>query len=131
MILGIGNDIVDISRFNNVLNRKSSSFLSKYFLPSEIVHANAHKVKFIEKIASAWAVKEATAKALGTGIAMGVRLQDIELLRNASGSPSVRLHNHAHTVAKQLANGGEYCIFVTVSHDAHMVCAMVILQKQK
>ncbi len=131
MILGIGNDIVDISRFNKVLTTHRKKFLTKYFLPNEIAYACMYKTKFTEKMASAWAVKEATAKALGTGIDQGVTLQDIELVRNTGGVPAVVLHHTAHQVAKTISGDSTYDIFVSVSHDGNMAFATVILQKQK
>ena len=131
MIYGIGNDIVDLKRLNNMLDKYSSQFLLKYFTPNEIAYAQSYTTKFTEKVASAWAVKEATAKALGTGIASGVRLQDIEVIRTQNGKPNIKLHGVAHTVAQDLVQNKQYNILVSISHDAHLVFTTVLIQSNK
>lgn len=128
MIYGIGNDIVDLARFKNILDKHSSQFLSKYFSTGEITYAQSHTKKFTEKIASAWAVKEATAKALGTGIASGVCLRDIELTHAENGKPYITLYGIAHNKAQKLAHDQQYDILVSISHDAGLIFATVLIQ---
>lgn len=129
MILGIGNDLVQLSRIQRILEQYPHKFLHKYFLESEITYAQKTPHRMAEKIASCWAIKEATAKALGTGIIHDITLNSIELVRLHTGAPHVVLHAGSHNQATRLANGEKYDILSTVTHDAGMVLATVVVSK--
>ena len=92
MIIGIGNDIIAVSRIKQTLEKFGDTFLSKHFSGAEIDYAgNKQGDNYYQSIASAWAAKEAVAKALGTGIVGDITLSSISLCRNENGAPYVEL----------------------------------------
>jgi len=103
-IIGIGTDIVEISRIakmsDNTRERLARRVLTKdeykrFVTMSQVSFNNATSY-----LAKRWAGKEATAKALGTGIANGVSFQHIEIVTLASGQPTLILSNRALEVAQ-------------------------------
>ena len=131
MIIGIGNDIVTIKRIENSVKKFGDKFLNKYFTDNEISYAKAKKGKnYYTSIASAWAVKEATAKAMGTGISNDITLSSISLNRDSNGKPFVILKNGALNKLNLLSDCKNYRIFVSITHDAGLVCAVVIIETE-
>lgn len=110
MIIGIGNDIVEIERILKVIKRPR--FLEKYYSQQEIdlYHRRGDK---IEILAGNFAVKESVSKVFGTGI-VGFGLKDIEVLRDDLGKPYVVLHNEAKNIAALL---NITKLFVSISHS--------------
>ena len=95
MIVGIGTDIVEISRV--VEASEKNRFIEKFFTYNE------RKIfdKKRNSIAGNFAVKEAVAKMFGTGI-RGFELRDVEVLRDELGKPYVVLHNKANAIATEM-----------------------------
>ena len=121
-ILGIGVDIVEIERFNGVIERQGQAFLDRLFLPSEQAYCHPHR-HAARCYAARFAAKEAVAKALGTGIGAELRWLDIELCRKATGEPFVVLHGIGAETARRLGIGE---ILVSLSHSDHSAVANVI-----
>ncbi len=97
MIFATGLDLCDIRRVEKLLARgeaHAARFMRKYFTAAEIAYAQT-KTKPAATLAKRWAAKEACAKALGTGIGGGVRLQDIEVVLDGNGKPSITLYGAA------------------------------------
>ena len=129
MIIGIGNDIIAVSRIKQTLEKFGDTFLSKHFSQSEIDYANNKSGEnYYQSIASAWAVKEAVAKALGTGIVGDITLSSISLCRNENGSPYVELTGGALNKIQSLSGDKKYRIFVSISHDGGMAMAVCIIE---
>ena len=97
MLLGIGSDIVDIERIERLLQRHGTRFTERIFTPQERERAES-QAKPAASYAKRFAAKEACAKALGTRIAEGISWQEIEVINNSKGQPSL----HLTGVAKQL-----------------------------
>lgn len=97
MILGIGNDLTDIRRIESSITRFGDRFLNHVFTPAERAFAEQRKEAkaYYGTYAKRFAAKEAAAKALGTGIAEGISLLDIEVCSHPSGQPFLRLHRKA------------------------------------
>ncbi|HBH26410.1 MAG TPA: holo-[acyl-carrier-protein] synthase [Rhodospirillaceae bacterium] len=93
MILGLGHDVVGVARVARVLARHPR-FAAKHFTQQERAYCDARPDR-PAAYARRWAAKEAAAKALGTGIAHGVHLRDIEVTRGADGTPALALHGGA------------------------------------
>ena len=129
MIIGIGTDIIEVSRIEKTLSDFGDVFLEKYFSNEERLYAESKKTNKAQALASAWATKEAVGKALGTGISGDITLKSISLSRNQNGAPSVTLINGADRYAKSLTNGNSYKTFVSISHDGGMVNAFVVLEE--
>lgn len=75
MILGIGNDIIDIRRIEKTLDRYGERFLSRVFTDVERVKSD-RRAQRAASYAKRFAAKEACAKALGTGLRHGVYWRD-------------------------------------------------------
>lgn len=97
MILGIGNDMVDIRRIEALLERFGSRFERKIFSPREQAHAaRASGARAAAATyAKRFAAKEAFAKAIGRGIGT-IKWQEIEVGNLPSGQPELRLSGEAH-----------------------------------
>ncbi len=113
MILGIGTDIVEISRFNHLI--PLNSFMEKCFTPQEIKYINNRA----QSAAACYAAKEAYSKALGTGI-RGFSLKDIEIFHDELGKPYIKAYNQAATKGN---------IFLSLSHSKDLATAFVIIEK--
>ena len=129
MIIGIGNDIIAVSRIKQTLEKFGDTFLNKHFTQSEIDYAGKKQGEnYYQSIASAWAVKESVAKALGTGIVGDITLSSISLCRGENGKPYVELTGGALNKIQSLSGGKKYRIFVSISHDTGMAFAVCIIE---
>ncbi len=86
MILGIGNDIVEIARIKGILQRHPEKFLYRVFTPYEQEYCLKRRDPALP-LAGRFAAKEAVAKALGTGFSRGITWLDIEVNQDACGKP--------------------------------------------
>lgn len=116
-IVGVGLDLVDVERFAQVLRRRPR-VLNRLFTSREIADAN-HRP---ERLAARFAAKEATWKVLGVGLG-AVRFRDVEVCRDPSGAPSLRLSDGAARRGDEL---GVNSWLVTLSHSALSAGAVVI-----
>src|ERR1700751_5118024 len=90
MILGIGSDMVDVTRIARVVERHGERFLNRIF--TEIERSRAERrANRVETYAKRFAAKEACAKALGTGLRRGVFWRDMGVVNLAGGKPSLKL----------------------------------------
>jgi holo-[acyl-carrier protein] synthase len=113
-----GVDLLDIGRFQHVLDRHGQRFLDRIFTLREQDYCG-HRVA---ELAARFAAKEAVMKALGTGV-RGIGWREIEVLANARGKPIVLLHGKAMRRANAI---GMREIEVSLSHERDLTCAMVI-----
>ena len=74
MILGIGNDLINIERIENTLTKFGNRFVSRVFTTVEI-EKSENRFKRSASYAKRFAAKEAVTKALGTGLSNGVFLK--------------------------------------------------------
>ena len=100
------------------------ALLERLFTPSEIAYCERHRNR-AERFAGRFAAKEAAMKALGTGWARGVRWVDIEVVREPSGKPTLKLSGATRAIADQL---GVKNIAVTITHDGNTALAQVIFE---
>ncbi len=103
MIIGTGNDLIDIRRIEKTLERFGDRFIKRCFSPVEIAKAERRRAAgtHIATYAKRFAAKEACSKALGTGFFLGVYMRDISVENDPLGKPVLRLSNGA---AKRLAD---------------------------
>ncbi len=118
MILGVGTDIIDIRRIRSAAERER--FLTRYYTEKEILACKGSAAS----LAGNFAVKEAVAKALGTGFHLFFP-RDIEVLRNKEGKPMVKLHEGAAEVFSRM--GGRN-LQVSISHEANYAVAFVVVE---
>lgn len=120
MIVGIGNDIIEIERVKRACEKEN--FLKRIYTEKEIA-LFAGKA---QSLAGNFAVKEAVAKAFGTGFT-SFTPKDIEVLRNEQGKPYVKLTGQAKRIAGEL---GVKKIFVSISNLEHLASAVAVLEKE-
>lgn len=118
MIIGIGNDIIEHYRIERACRR--DAFLSYTYTEKEMELIR----KNMKHAAGNWCVKEAVAKVLGTGF-NGIGIKEIEVLRDESGKPYVRLYGKAEKRAEELAIKK---IFVSISDTKEYVTAVAIAE---
>lgn len=100
MTVGLGVDIVEIARMRSVMER-TPSFVSRVFTEGERAYCDA-KANPATHYAARFAAKEAVCKALGTGILVdGMRMTDVEVVRDNRGKPAVSLHGKAAEIAHE------------------------------
>lgn len=124
MIVGIGVDIVQVSRVKKVLDRHQQRFVERILHPNELaVYANHRQP--LAYFAKRYAAKEALAKALGTGIAKGVNFFEIETQLDELGKPHLILHGTTLEKATQL---GVKQLFISLSDEQDYAVANVVLE---
>jgi len=123
MIVGIGLDLVDVSRLRVQL--ASGAFQRRAFTPAELA-AGAGTHDPAEHLAGKFAAKEALMKALGAGLAQGLTFAEIEILADKSGVPQARLSGQAR---ERLAALGVSRIYLSITHTAGLAAAVVVLEK--
>lgn len=112
MIIGLGTDIVEISRIAQMIERHGEHFLNRIYTTDEITYCQKRKHSY-EAFAGRWAAKESVMKVLGTGFIKGIGWQDIEVLSQQSGKPVVHLRGSTSEFADQL---GISEVLITISH---------------
>jgi len=122
MILGIGIDLVKISRIQEMLDRWGNRFLNRVFTPSEIMTAQKKKNQHIP-FSGLFAVKEAVLKGFGIGFQMGVGWQEIEVSHDNLGKPVITLLGKVQQIAREQRVSD---IFVSISHDGDYAIAQVL-----
>lgn len=114
----IGVDIVEIERVACSIDRFGDRFLRRVYTLQELTYCNGRATS----LAARWAAKEATAKALGTGIG-AISWHDIEVVSDANQRPSLYLHGAAAALAAQL---GLQTFSVSLSHAKEYAVAFVV-----
>jgi holo-[acyl-carrier protein] synthase len=89
MILGLGNDLIDIRRIEKTLVRFGERFLDRIFTEAERQRAERRPMTRAATYAKRFAAKEACSKALGTGFRRGVFWRDLGVVNLPSGQPTL------------------------------------------
>lgn len=95
MIIGIGVDIVQVKRVQEVLSRNGEAFLHRILTPREVERLRHRKRRIAETVAGRFSAKEACSKALGTGIGEALSFHDMEILSDELGRPRLYLSPEA------------------------------------
>ena len=117
----VGIDVIEIARIEHVLNKFGDRFLRRIYTPRE----RERYGRRVSELAARFAAKEATMKALGTGI-RGVRWRDIETLPNRRGKPILTLHE---TAARRADLLGLTNWSISLTHSRTEAMAIVIGSK--
>lgn len=120
-MIGIGTDILTISRMTAVWDRQGERLLERLLHPDERARVVADNPRALAK---AFAAKEAVAKALGTGFRQGVRWCDIETGRDDLGRPTVTLHGAARD--RMVSLGGSQ-VLLSLSDERDTVVAFAVI----
>lgn len=116
MILGVGTDLIEISRVRKACEK--DSFVMRTFTDMESRQAKGSA----SKLAGSFAVKEAVAKALGTGFRTFMPI-DVEVLRDHLGKPYVRLYGGAK---KRFEDMGMERIEVSITNTPEYAMAFAV-----
>lgn len=125
MIFGTGVDIVDISRFERLLEEGNVRLFERLFTPHEVEYC-AGKAHSAQHYALRFAAKEAFLKACGLGLREGLTWHDVEVVNDTLGKPELRLHGKAQQIFTDMDLSK---IFVSLSHDGNFAVAMVVLER--
>ncbi len=118
-----GVDVVECARLARSVDRFGDRFLERVFTPGERAYASSSSKRRIEHLAARFAAKEAVLKAIGTGWRSGIAWTDVEVVREASGRPLVRVSGEAGRVASSLGVTGWA---LSLSHTPSVAMASVI-----
>ena len=118
MLIGIGTDILSISTIKPLINTLSDPFFTKTYTPNEMNLICSREVP-LYSFATRFAGKEAVFKCLSAH-GNAIRLNEIEILENEIGQPTVTLHRNAKAIADQK---GITQILISLSYDTDYAVA--------
>ncbi len=122
MIIGIGTDIAEVQRIAKSI--ENISFKEKVFSKNEIIYCES-KANKAESFAARFAAKEAFFKSLGTGWRGGMAFNEVEVMNDELGKPSLHIIG---TTAEIIKDKNIKTIHVSLSHVKDMAMATVILE---
>jgi len=123
MIVGLGLDVVEISRIEKAHDRFGEAFSRRILTPAELASRVGRNP--ILTLAGCFSAKEAAVKALGTGFTGGITFQCLEVLPDALGRPVLRLSGPAAARARQI---GATSFHVSLTHDRGLAAAVVVAE---
>jgi holo-[acyl-carrier protein] synthase len=127
VIIGLGNDIVDIRRIEKTLERYGERFIGRVFTDIER-QKSERRARRGASYAKRFAAKEACAKALGTGLRRGVYWRDMGVINLPSGRPTLKLTGGAALQLEAITpDGFEARIDLTLTDDFPLAEAVVII----
>ncbi len=126
MILGLGNDVIDIRRIERTLDRFGERFLARVFTEEERRKAE-RRANRAATYAKRFAAKEACAKALGTGFRRGVFWRDLGVVNLPSGRPTMRLTGGARKRLDEITPEGMVAQIDLTLTDDHPTAQAIVL----
>ncbi|NOX96395.1 MAG: holo-ACP synthase [Alphaproteobacteria bacterium] len=127
MIIGLGNDLIDIRRVEKTLKRHGERFTKRVFTEIEQEKSDRRHNR-AASYAKRFAAKEACAKALGTGLSRGVFWRDMGVVNLPGGKPTLELTGGAAKMLAQITpEGHEPDIHLTITDDFPLAQAIVII----
>ncbi len=128
MIIGIGTDLIEIERIENIYDKYKEKFLNRVFSKEEIKYSQSKnkKQEIIKSLSARFAAKEAFSKALGTGFRDGINMKDISVSLDEYGKPDINVEGKSVELMKNMGING---IHVSLSHVKDYATAMVVLEK--
>lgn len=127
MILGLGNDIIDIRRIEKSIDRFGERFLNRIFTPLERRKSD-RRANRAASYAKRFAAKEACSKALGTGFRRGVFWRDMGVVNLPSGKPTLALTGGALKRLQEITPPGMQAqIDLSITDDDPQAQAIVII----
>lgn len=123
-VAGIGTDLTKISRFSRFLEQEKTALLERLFTISERDYA-MQKRNPAPHLAARFATKEAFLKALGLGLRDGISWQDMTVVHDELGKPSLQLRGRAREIFDQRSLS---MLHLSYSHDGDYAVATVVLE---
>jgi holo-[acyl-carrier protein] synthase len=125
MILSIGIDIVEVYRIQQTIER-TPRFAQRVFTAGERAYCEAKRAGAAQSYAGRFAAKEAFLKALTTGWRGKIAWQEIEIVSDADGVPTLNITGEADLILKER---GANRIHLSISHTVEHAVAQVTLEK--
>ena len=122
-VVGIGVDLAAIPRVREIVKRWDERFLRRVFTEGEIAYCRRRRDP-VPHLAARFAAKEATLKALGTGLRMGVSWREMEVRRERGQAPTMVLSGRCLDIA--VAKGGRR-VLLSLTHDGDYALAQAML----
>jgi holo-[acyl-carrier protein] synthase len=127
VILGIGNDLIDIRRIEKTIEKHGERFLNRVYTDIERAKSDRRRMR-AASYAKRFAAKEACAKALGTGLNQGVYWRDMGVVNLPGGKPTMRLTGGALKRLEKITPAGHLAqIDLTITDDFPLAQAIVII----
>ncbi|MFP6743453.1 MAG: holo-ACP synthase [Alphaproteobacteria bacterium] len=127
MIIGLGNDIIDIRRIERTFERFGDRFANRIFTELEQQKCD-RRAQRIASYARRFAAKEACSKALGTGFRKGVFWRDMGVVNLPSGKPTMQLTGGAAArLAELIPEGMIAQIDLTITDEPPQAQAIVLI----
>lgn len=128
MIIGLGNDMVDIRRIAETLEKYGERFIQRIFTDVEI-RKSERRAQRVASYAKRFAAKEACSKALGTGFRAGVFWKDMGVVNEPSGKPTMVLTGGALDQLRRITPPGHGVrIHLTITDDDPWAQAIVMIE---
>jgi len=124
MIYGIGIDLVEISRMEQVMQRWGARFIHRVFTRKEAAFCSGRAFP-ASAFALRFAAKEAFSKAMGTGMRKGVRWRDIEVTSLPGGKPNLMLHGLSRALCREVDVSH---VHVSLTDEGAYAAAVVVLE---
>ncbi|SEO51966.1 holo-ACP synthase [Aquisalimonas asiatica] len=123
-IIGIGTDLVDVARVRRVLSRHGERFAGRVLVGAELERWRHHGDPG-SFLARRWAVKEAAAKAMGTGIGGALGFHDLQVGTTRAGAPTLQVTGQGAATARALGIGSWH---VSITDEGAYALAFVIAE---
>ena len=128
MIIGIGSDLCNIDRIGETLARFGERFINRVFTETERERSE-RRAERVASYAKRFAAKEACAKALGTGLRMGVAWREMGVVNQKSGKPTLELTGDAAArLAAITPPGHRAVIHLTITDDKPFAQAFEVIE---
>lgn len=124
MIRGVGVDVVSVPRLARLIERFGERATERLFTPEELADCGRRTAP-ADCLAGRFAAKEAFLKALGTGLASGLRWRDVAVRSDRAGRPRLSLMDGA---AERLREVGGNRVHVSLSHDGGVAIAVAVIE---
>ena len=127
MIIGLGSDLIDITRVEKTLARFGERFMARCFTDLERAKSDG-RMNRADSYAKRYAAKEACSKALGTGVRKGVFWRDMGVINLPSGKPTLHLTNGAAARLTEITPPGmKPLIELSLTDESPLAQAIVII----
>ncbi|HKJ73511.1 MAG TPA: holo-ACP synthase [Alphaproteobacteria bacterium] len=126
MVIGLGNDIVDIRRIERTLERFGDRFLDRVFTDIERAKSERRRDR-ASSYAKRFSAKEACSKALGTGFRKGVFWRDMGVINLPSGKPTIELTGGALLRLQEITPDGMVARIELSLTDDHPIAQAIVL----
>ena len=123
-LFGVGTDIIQVKRLKKSMQKKF--FLPRIFSKEEIIRCNKIK-RNTNCFAKRFAAKEAFSKALGTGIAKGINLNEIITLNEKNGKPFIKLVDQTKKKVDKKLKKKKYKISISITDEDNYAVAFVTI----